>query len=146
MVTTRIPKRASSRAAGPPENKPKAKMAHRINTDKTKNSSWGLSIRLRRRDESRRGTLKRTPHQTRATAIPLSTPRAVERGLGDYFPFYNDERAHQGLDYRTPAEVLEAIGDVAHAVEYYEYALQKNPKIPVKRRLNALKKTVHGDT
>jgi putative transposase len=33
------------------------------------------------------------------------TPRAVQRGLGDYFPFYNDERAHQSLDYRTPAEV-----------------------------------------
>jgi hypothetical protein len=35
---------------------------------------------------------------------------------------------------------------IAHAVEYYEYALQKNPKIPVKRRLNALKKMVQAET
>jgi putative transposase len=33
------------------------------------------------------------------------TPRAVEQGLGEYFPFYNDERFHQSLNYRTPAEV-----------------------------------------
>lgn len=26
-------------------------------------------------------------------------------GLGEYFPFYNDERPHQSLGYRTPAEV-----------------------------------------
>ena len=26
-------------------------------------------------------------------------------GLGRYFGFYNDERPHQGLDYRTPAQV-----------------------------------------
>lgn len=26
-------------------------------------------------------------------------------GLGDYFPFYNNERPHQSLGYRTPAEV-----------------------------------------
>jgi putative transposase len=27
-------------------------------------------------------------------------------GLGGYFRFYNEERLHQGLDYRTPLEVL----------------------------------------
>jgi putative transposase len=26
-------------------------------------------------------------------------------GLGDYFPFYNEQRQHQSLGYRTPAEV-----------------------------------------
>jgi putative transposase len=26
-------------------------------------------------------------------------------GLTRYFPFYNEERPHQGLDYRTPGEV-----------------------------------------
>ncbi len=31
--------------------------------------------------------------------LPLQT------GLGRYFPFYNNERMHQALDYRTPAEV-----------------------------------------
>ena len=29
----------------------------------------------------------------------------ADRGLGEYFKFYNGERLHQGLDYRTPAEV-----------------------------------------
>jgi len=29
----------------------------------------------------------------------------LEVGLGDYFHFYNHERLHQSLDYRTPAEV-----------------------------------------
>jgi putative transposase len=27
------------------------------------------------------------------------------KGLGRYFPFYNNERCHQSLDYKTPAEV-----------------------------------------
>ena len=31
--------------------------------------------------------------------------RDVHAGLSRYFPFYNDERPHQGLGYRTPAEV-----------------------------------------
>jgi putative transposase len=30
---------------------------------------------------------------------------ALEEGLGRYFPFYNEERPHQALDYRTPAAV-----------------------------------------
>jgi putative transposase len=29
----------------------------------------------------------------------------LETGLGRYFPFYNEERLHQSLDYRTPAQV-----------------------------------------
>lgn len=31
--------------------------------------------------------------------------RDVHAGLGRYFPFYNEDRPHQGLEYRTPAEV-----------------------------------------
>jgi putative transposase len=33
------------------------------------------------------------------------TPRQARRGLTDYLQFYNQERLHQSLDYRTPAEV-----------------------------------------
>jgi putative transposase len=33
------------------------------------------------------------------------TVPALTGGLGRYFPFYNEERPHQGLGYRTPAEV-----------------------------------------
>jgi putative transposase len=31
-------------------------------------------------------------------------------GLARYFPFYNEERPHQSLDYRTPRQVYEAVG------------------------------------
>jgi putative transposase len=33
---------------------------------------------------------------------------ALQRGLGRYFPYYNEERLHQALDYRTPAAVYRA--------------------------------------
>ena len=32
----------------------------------------------------------------------------VHKGLASYFKFYNNERPHQSLDYRTPAEVYHA--------------------------------------
>lgn len=31
---------------------------------------------------------------------------AAREGLGRYFVFYNTQRPHQGLDYRTPWEVI----------------------------------------
>lgn len=34
-----------------------------------------------------------------------ATPRDARRGLSHYLQFYNQERLHQALDYRTPAEV-----------------------------------------
>jgi putative transposase len=34
-----------------------------------------------------------------------ATPREARTGLSTYIPFYNHERLHQALDYRTPAEV-----------------------------------------
>jgi len=33
------------------------------------------------------------------------TPRAARQGLAQYLEFYNEERPHQALGYRTPAEV-----------------------------------------
>ena len=42
------------------------------------------------------------------------TPREARRSLGEYFEFYNGERLHQSLLYRTPAEVYaEGAGSVA---------------------------------
>ena len=39
-----------------------------------------------------------------------ATPRALQAGLTGYFPFYNEERIHASLDYRTPMAVyLEAV-------------------------------------
>jgi putative transposase len=32
----------------------------------------------------------------------------LQRGLGCYFAFYNGERLHQALGYRTPRSVYEA--------------------------------------
>lgn len=34
-----------------------------------------------------------------------ATPRALQLGLASYFPFYNEERIHAALDYRTPRAV-----------------------------------------
>jgi putative transposase len=33
------------------------------------------------------------------------SPQDARRGLGKYFPWYNNERSHQSLGYRTPAQV-----------------------------------------
>ena len=33
------------------------------------------------------------------------SPREARENLGQYFGFYNNERYHQALDYRTPAQV-----------------------------------------
>ena len=37
-----------------------------------------------------------------------ATVPELDRGLQDYFAFYNDERPHQSLSYQTPAEVYRA--------------------------------------
>jgi putative transposase len=37
----------------------------------------------------------------------------LSAGLGRYFPFYNTERLHQALDYRTPAVVYQSEGGSA---------------------------------
>jgi tetratricopeptide (TPR) repeat protein len=42
--------------------------------------------------------------------------------------------------YRATAEIFECWGDIPKAIEYYGYALQKNPKVGVKRHLEELLK------
>ena len=42
-----------------------------------------------------------------------ATPWALEQGLVWYFPFYNERRIHESLDYSTPAAVYRAGRDVA---------------------------------
>ena len=46
--------------------------------------------------------------------------------------------------FRATGEILEAWGDTTQAVEYYEFAIQKNPKVGVKRRLDNLRKNLGG--
>jgi len=40
------------------------------------------------------------------------SPKDARQGLTRYLDFYNYERPHQSLDYRTPAEVYYNHGDV----------------------------------
>lgn len=40
-----------------------------------------------------------------------NTVQEARHGLGRYFGFYNDERLHQALGYRTPAAVYRGLGD-----------------------------------
>ena len=39
-----------------------------------------------------------------------NTVREAQQGLGRYFGFYNHERLHQALGYRTPAAVYRGLG------------------------------------
>ena len=41
----------------------------------------------------------------------------ARRELSDYFRFYNDQRPHQALDYRTPAEVFHGEQEVQEVGE-----------------------------
>lgn len=34
-----------------------------------------------------------------------TSPRQARQALAEYFQFYNQQRPHQALDYRTPADV-----------------------------------------
>ena len=45
-----------------------------------------------------------------------SNGREAKAGLDDYFRFYNTQRPHQALGYRTPAEVFN--GDSAQSTEH----------------------------
>ena len=43
------------------------------------------------------------------------SPRQARQGLDRYFVFYNGERLHQALGYRTPAEVYRASPSLSEA-------------------------------
>ena len=45
-----------------------------------------------------------------------SNGREAKAGLADYFRFYNTQRPHQALGYRTPAEVFN--GDSLQSTEH----------------------------
>ena len=49
--------------------------------------------------------LWRTIKQEEVYLNDYATPREARQGLSTYLRFYNEERIHQSLDYRTPAEV-----------------------------------------
>lgn len=45
------------------------------------------------------------------------TPREARTGIADYLDFYNTERLHQALDYRTPADVYFTRKEVPSTLE-----------------------------
>ena len=49
--------------------------------------------------------LWRTVNYDEVCLHDYASPREARTGLSEYLPFYNHERPHQALDYRTPAEV-----------------------------------------
>ena len=56
-----------------------------------------------------------------------ATPRALHAGLMCYFLFYNEERIHAALDYRTPRAVYhEAIGVMTELSSKRLISLEKN--------------------
>lgn len=59
--------------------------------------------------------------------------KALQRGL-------NDHPKEQAKVYRTMGEVFEALGRSRKASEHYERALRLNPKVGVRRKLEALKR------
>ena len=49
--------------------------------------------------------LWRTIKQEEVYLNDYATPREARQGLSTYLRFYNEQRLHQSLDYRTPAEI-----------------------------------------
>ena len=49
--------------------------------------------------------LWRTPKYEEVYLKDYRTPREARQSLTDYFRFYNQERPHQALGYKTPHEV-----------------------------------------
>jgi putative transposase len=52
----------------------------------------------------------------------------ARRGIGGWLAFYNDERPHQALDYRTPREIFE--GDTCEHVDNASASLHAAPALP----------------
>jgi len=52
----------------------------------------------------------------------------ARRGIGEWFEFYNDERPHQALDYRTPREMFE--GEACEHVDNASASLRDASALP----------------
>jgi putative transposase len=52
----------------------------------------------------------------------------ARRGIGKWFEFYNDERPHQALDYRTPREMFE--GEACEHVDNASASLRDASELP----------------
>ena len=64
----------------------------------------------------------------------------ARRSLGEWLAFYNDERPHQSLEYRTPREIFEAV-----ACEYVDNAsasLRDAPALPTYSQAHRQEKEV----
>ena len=59
--------------------------------------------------------------------------RALEKGVSTYY---------QGIAYQLLGEIAEAKGNVAEAVKMYTTALQYAPKLPIRKKLKALRESI----
>ena len=48
-------------------------------------------------------------HREVRGSVPEANAKQARRELGAYFRFYNGQRPHRGLTYRTPAEVFHQV-------------------------------------
>jgi putative transposase len=73
--------------------------------------SAGVAVSMdgkgRRRDNVFVERLWRTVKYEEIYLWRYETVPELQRGLGRYFPYYNEERQHQSLNYRTPAAVYQ---------------------------------------
>lgn len=98
---------------------------------------WADGLMLLRDAQAQLPTLgKQIEPEVGAPILELLT-KAVQRLAADHPELHAEA-------YRATAETFEALGDNAHAVEYYECALQMDPTMAVKKRLAALRKCLRA--
>lgn len=64
----------------------------------------------------------------------------ARRGIGKWFEFYNDERPHQALDYRTPREIFE--GEACEHVDNASASLRDALALPTCSQAHQQEKAV----
>lgn len=92
-------------------------------------SAFELSLIAKERFKEKYNSLS----EADAQEILLLLDRALNKGLDGY----PNEKA---AVYRTMGEVKESLGKITEAIYNYELALEVNPKVGIKRRLDTLKK------
>jgi putative transposase len=75
--------------------------------------------RGRARDNILTERLRRTLKYDEDYLHEYASPKKDDRQLADYTRFYNFERPHQALDYRTPAPVIDLLSTLTNRTILY---------------------------